>query len=503
MNLIRKTPVPQAIELEIIFPYIEDAAFIYDREGRLVIGNEKGYTLINPTRSLDFNLNIIDLSPTLKDLNEWRMLLSAPVKMSQTIQIKLNAQAAEATLISAGKEASLCGLIILSERKINPFDLGKEAIRIAENIGKNMVQKRKEGIQDSLLEIGEYLQAKRLSVLQLNRSQKHSKVVFDQIFTWVEGQHNSLPIIDTVVFDLKEDHLKEAITRLHSGKITELEGFISEPTASPLSGKTILIPILIDEQFKGALVAEISAENFNLPEIALFPLRLLSCAMGLWIDRGQEVSQQTILLKEKETILAELHHRSKNNLAILSGFLDLFEESNRALTAKELSRNMRERIQALALIYEVLSSSSDLTQLSIQKYLELLAFRIESSLGESRKVKKRIQAENLHFRDINQMITVGLLINEIYLNAYHHGLQSVADPQLTSEVRLIQDTLEIHIQDNGPGLPKNWDSDSLPDSIGFTIIKGLSKQLKSTLEVDSTNGCSILLKIKGLDIMSS
>jgi two-component sensor histidine kinase len=98
------------------------------------------------------------------------------------------------------------------------------------------------------------------------------------------------------------------------------------------------------------------------------------------------------------------------------------------------------------------------------------------------------------------MITVGFLLNEIFLNAYQHGLKFSADPQLNVQVKLIEDILEIHIQDNGPGLPENWEENSLPDTLGFTIIKGLSKQLKSSFEVNSSNGCSFLLKIKNLII---
>jgi two-component sensor histidine kinase len=500
MNLFKKDPIPKLIRLELIFQFIQEPAFIVNREGKLIECNENGYDLINPSRIPESNPEILQLLPTLRNLTEWRMLLAASENNSTAILLKLNTQETEATLISSGKEMSLSGLIIISDSKRKKSDPGNEAIRLAENIGKNMLGKRKEGIQDSLMEIGEHLHASRMSVLQLNRSQNHDKVVFDRIFTWIQDQDTFVPLLDPFVFDLENSTLKQALLKLHSGKMTEIPGFISDSTLSPESSKTLLVPILIDNQFQGALAAEILRESPTIAEEDLFPLRLLSCAMGLWMDRVQEVSQQTILLKEKEAILAELHHRSKNNLAILSGFLDLFNESSKPLTAKELIRNMRERIQALALIYEVLSSSSDLTQLSIQKYLELLAFRIESSLNENWKVKKIIQAGNLSFCDINQMITVGLLINEIYLNAYHHGLKSAVEPQLIVDVNLKEDTLEIHIQDNGPGLPEGWNQDSLPDSLGFTIIKGLNKQLKSTFEIDSTKGCAFLLKIKGLSI---
>ncbi len=498
MKLFDNDSLPKRINIELIFNYIQEPAFIFNREGTLIECNESGYNVINPSRNPAYNPEILNLLPTLPNLTEWRMLLAASENTSTEILLKLNDFSTEATLISSGKGMTLSGLIILPSTKPRQWDAGKEAIRIAENIGKNMLKKRKEDIQDSLMKIGEYFHANKMSVLQLNLSQNQDKVVFDPIFVWSKIQNISLPTIEPIELNLKDQGLSQAFGILNSGKMAEIPGFISDSRISSQSSKTLMIPILIKGQFRGAVSAEIYGENVTLSEEELFPLKLLSTAVSLWMDSTQEGSQQTTWLKEKETILAGLQHRFKNNLAILSGFLDLFDESNRPLTTKELSQYMRERIQALALVYEATSNSSGLTQLSLQKYLELLTYRIEISACQNRKVSKIIEAENILLCDINQMITVGLLMNEIFLNAYYHGLKFATNPQLNVKVKRVEDVLEIHIQDNGPGLPDSWDENSLPDTMGFTIIKGLSKQLKSTFEVDSSNGCSFLLKIKHL-----
>jgi two-component sensor histidine kinase len=500
MKLLDENSLPKLIKIELIFKYIQEPAFIFNREGILIDCNENGYEVINPSRNPDYNPEILNISPTLRNLTEWRQLLAASENTSTEINLRLNGFPTEATLISTGKGVSVIGLIILPSTKPKLLDAGKEAIRIAENIRKNMLGKRKEDIQESLMKTGEYFHANKLSVLQLNLSQNQNKVVFDQIFTWSQNQDIYPPTVDNIEFNLEDQSLNKAFLKLNSGNMAEIPGFISDSRKSSLSGKTLMIPILIENQFQGALSAEINTENLTLSEEEFFLLKLLSCAVSLWMDRTQEVSQQITWVKEKETLLSGLQHRFKNNLAILSGFLDLFDEYNRPATTKELTLYVRERIQALALVYEATSNSSGLTKLALQKYLELLAFRIESSYCQNGEVTKIIHAENILLCDINQMITVGLLLNEIFLNAYQHGLKFSADPQLNVQVKLIEDILEIHIQDNGPGLPENWDENSLPDTLGFTIIKGLSKQLKSSFEVNSSNGCSFLLKFKNLII---
>lgn len=488
------------VNIDTIFPYIQEAAILIDRDGKSILGNEAALNLINTTQQDLPNLNILEIIPTLRNIDEWRMLLTAPGVSSKSVAVKIKEKPMHATLIPTGKDMTLSGLLIFQPSLPNKKDSIQMAMKVAENIGKNILSQKKHGIQDSLQEICEFLNADRLSVLQLNRFQNHDNVVFDNQFQWEQNHNGFIPIVDKVVFNLSDPTIRDGLQKLQTGKIIELPGITADPHSINPKGKILLFPIMLDETFQGALLLEISNDIKPLSESNIFPLKLLSCAMGLWIDRIQEVSQQHLLIQEKETILAELHHRSKNNLAILAGFLDLFEDSPNEMTTKELSRNIRERIQALALIYEVLSSSSELSKLSIQQYLELLVFRIESSLPDYRRVSKTIRAGTLYFREVDQMITVGLLINEICLNAFHHGLKDAINPEFAIDVRLNNETLICRIRDNGPGLPENWNTETLPNTLGFTIIKGLCSQLKSNYHIESKSGCTFLLEIKGLDI---
>lgn len=500
MNFLKKERLQPVVNLDIIFPYIQEAAIILDREGKSTKGNEAALKLL-VTNPQDLpRLSVLDLIPTLRNIDEWRMLLTAPGVSSQSVAVKIAGEPMNATLIPTGKDMTLSGLLIFHANLPSEKDSPQMVMKIAENIGKNILSQKKNGIQESLKEIGEFLSAERLSVLQLNRIQNYDNVVFDTKFQWEKNQIGFIPLIDKVVFNLSDPIIREGLQKLQTGKMIELPGIANEPLSKSSKDKIIMFPIMLEEIFQGALLLEISGESKPLLESDFFPIKLLSCAMGLWIDRVQEVSQQYKLIQEKETILAELHHRSKNNLAILAGFLDLFEDSPNEMTTKELSRNIRERIQALALIYEVLSSSSELSKLSIQQYLELLVFRIESSLVDNRRISKTIRAGTLYFREVDQMITVGLLINEICLNAYHHGLKDAMNPQFAIDVRLNEETLICRISDNGPGLPENWNAETLPNTLGFTIIKGLCNQLKSNYHIESKPGCTFLLEIKGLDI---
>lgn len=500
MNFFKKAPPQTLVNIDTVFPFIQEAAVLINREGKLILINEKASDLFN-RESLEFTkIGILDLIPSLRNTDEWRMILNAPDVSAKSVTVKISEEYKEATLIPAGREMNLSALLIFHPNVNLRKEATQQVMRITENIGKNMLSQKQQGIQESLKEIGEFLNAERLSVLKLHPTQNHDKVVFDSIFVWVQDQNVFFPIVDKIVFNLSDPKVRDGLQKLQSGKITELPGITAESNTIPQTGNTLLLPIMLQDQFLGALSLEMTSHSDPLQEFDLFPLKLLSCAIGLWMDRVQEVSEQTILIQEKEAILGELHHRSKNNLAILAGFIDLFENSPGAMTTREFSRNIRDRIQALALIYEVLSSSSELSKLSIQKYLEMLVFRIESSLVNNRRINKIIRAGSLYFRDIDQMITVGLLINEICLNAYHHGLGEAENPQFVIEVNYQDEVLICKISDNGPGLPENWDAQSLPNTLGFTIIKGLINQLKSSYQILPGPGCTFLLKIKGLEI---
>jgi two-component sensor histidine kinase len=218
----------------------------------------------------------------------------------------------------------------------------------------------------------------------------------------------------------------------------------------------------------------------------------------MFIEKCESLKALEDLVKEKETLLSELHHRTKNNLAIISGIIDLqngFSDNPEVLA---YSDTIRERIQNIALIHEQLSSTGKFSQLSFFEYLDLLIRKLEVNYIKDKTLHKTLQIESFYITDLSQMVSVGILLNEILLNAFKHAFRNSSYPKLLIEAKKINNSIYIRIKDNGPGIK---DKENIFDSnttVGMRIIHGLLNQLRAKFTVNTNEGTEYLIQLDTL-----
>ncbi len=201
------------------------------------------------------------------------------------------------------------------------------------------------------------------------------------------------------------------------------------------------------------------------------------------------VEQINKSLKEKEILLTEIHHRVKNNLAIISGLIELQKENvDKNTNVQNELEEIQSRIQSIVLVHEKLYQSETLSEISLKSYIEDLTGYIDSVLNDSRKsvrIEKNLDDVTLN---IIHAVPFGILYNELIVNIFKHAFngrtkQCMAEVKLEAE----HDKITLTVADNGIGLPDNIKLDE-PETLGFTLIKALSEQLNGTLEVNSSEG---------------
>jgi PAS domain S-box-containing protein len=264
----------------------------------------------------------------------------------------------------------------------------------------------------------------------------------------------------------------------------------------------LLIPIKIKDNFWGFIgfdsctISRIWKNN----EISL--LTITANTLGLYIERQESLLILNNLVKEKETLLAELHHRTKNNLAIISGIIDLQESTNQQIDIKEYSENIRQRVQNIALIHEILSSSGNFSQMSCKQYIEMLIKKLRSTFDSQNKIENILNIEDFNFIDLSQMVSMGILLNEIILNSYKHAFKNHKHPKMYVIITKDEGKIVMNIRDNGPGIAETNLSKAGKNSVGFKIIQGLVAQLKANIEINSDNGMSYIIQFPNLKILS-
>jgi PAS domain S-box-containing protein len=207
----------------------------------------------------------------------------------------------------------------------------------------------------------------------------------------------------------------------------------------------------------------------------------------------RKISEENLAraLAEKRALLQEIHHRVKNNLAIVSSLLSLqantIDNQETVATLEDAER----RVKAMSMIHEQLYSHIDMSSIDFAVYGRDLAVRLFSTYSQNATITYRLELAPITLA-IAQAIPLGLILNELITNALKY-----AYPDGNGEI-LIQLSSEGHqvcmtVSDNGAGLPANFDLQT-SKSLGLTIIQALTDQLQGELEIGTPPGACFIVR---------
>lgn len=193
-----------------------------------------------------------------------------------------------------------------------------------------------------------------------------------------------------------------------------------------------------------------------------------------------------------ELLLQEMHHRMKNNLQILSGILSLQSQELKDEKALEAVKESESRVHAMALIHKKLYNTKQHRTIQMHDYISELLNYLRHSYGfAGRQLELKLNLEPIDL-DVDKAIPLGLILNEIILNAFKHAFIDHSDPMLSvSMTRQKTNRLTIVIEDNGKGNITTEKS----NSFGVKMINLLTRDLSGTMSTQALNGTSIHLTI--------
>lgn len=203
---------------------------------------------------------------------------------------------------------------------------------------------------------------------------------------------------------------------------------------------------------------------------------------GFATDITEKISHEMKLqhsLSEQQMLLKEVHHRVKNNLAMISSLIHLQQDASSSdETAKELE-DLDRRIISIALIHEKLYQSNDLSIVDFTAYIEALTTQLQATLSSSEKqLVITTHCEGITL-PVDRCIPLGLLINELITNAWKHSAdRGPVRVEITFDYR--EGEFSLILRDSGRGLPDHFRPEK-SQSLGFQLIQALSGQLSGKL----------------------
>ena len=219
--------------------------------------------------------------------------------------------------------------------------------------------------------------------------------------------------------------------------------------------------------------------------------------IGFGIDITEKMEQELRLkesVEEKQSLLGEIHHRVKNNLALVSGLVELQGSKITDATMKTHLTEIQHRIAAMSLIHEKLYKSSNFSKIDLKDYLHDLILSLSSFFNKGGKIDVKFDLDQV-FVTNKKAIPIALIVNELITNAFKYAFGEKLTGSINVKLKSNGDDIELSISDSGNGIDKDFNI-SKSNSLGFKLINIFTKQLKGSFEYFSNPGLTICIKFK-------
>jgi two-component sensor histidine kinase len=194
------------------------------------------------------------------------------------------------------------------------------------------------------------------------------------------------------------------------------------------------------------------------------------------------------LLKEKELILKEAHHRIKNNMNALGSLLSLQSEAQSEPAVSAALGDAINRISSMMVLYDKLYRSGASGYLAIKDYLPDLIERIVGNFPK--KIPIQIVTD---IADVviaaNRLSAIGIIVNELITNSMKYAFAGRTEGTIRVRVEKAGQRVRLLFEDDGVGLPGAGAADT-PKGFGMQLIAMLVEQIGGTLAFEGGSGAA-------------
>jgi two-component sensor histidine kinase len=248
------------------------------------------------------------------------------------------------------------------------------------------------------------------------------------------------------------------------------------------------IPVRIEGEIIGVVCFEHrdTSRVWNLQEqkFGLVTAQMLSLALET-SAKQQARHELEEALDEQKVLLKEVHHRVKNNLAIISSLLNLQANKAKDDYHKNLFTESRNRLDSIASVHQLLYLSKSYSSINFKEHIEEILKNLHSSFsvaGQEISINKNIDSVQL---DVSTAIPLALIVNELVTNSYKHAFSKGIRGEIGISLSESNKMVSLRISDNGPG----YNVKLIPESsVGMDIINGLIGQIDATMKYSNGAG---------------
>ena len=202
-------------------------------------------------------------------------------------------------------------------------------------------------------------------------------------------------------------------------------------------------------------------------------------------ERKEADDALRLSLKEKESLLREVHHRVKNNLQVIASLLRLETSRSGVADTKRVLKDMQGRILSMAVLHETLYRSGRFGQVELGAYLRQLGQQLFRATSGSARLSVDLSPVLV---EIDQAIPCGLIVNELLTNSLKHAFAEGSGGEVRMSLALDpQGEVQFAVTDTGVGLPDDFEA-RRGRSLGLQLVTDLVRQIGGHLAISPGPG---------------
>lgn len=265
------------------------------------------------------------------------------------------------------------------------------------------------------------------------------------------------------------------------------------PEGHPKINSFLGIPLKRGDETIGLIGLANKESGYDHEDMVQVETLAVSFMEALYNKRAEEQIGES--LKEKEMLLKEIHHRVKNNLAVISSLLSLQSNYIKDKDDLELFRESQTRAKSMALIHERLYQSEDLKRIDFSDYIKTLSSDLFMTYaGDPDRIKLNMDLEHV-LVDINSAIPLGLILNELISNSMKYAFPNGENGDINIKLESKEGEFILIVGDTGVGLPEGLDFKNT-GSLGLQLVTSLTDQIDGNIELDQSKGTQFTIKFK-------
>jgi two-component sensor histidine kinase len=185
--------------------------------------------------------------------------------------------------------------------------------------------------------------------------------------------------------------------------------------------------------------------------------------------RMQDSEAKDALLRQKDLLMQEVHHRVRNSLQLVHTLLQLQARDMADSAAHRALTEAGQRVMTVAAVHRQLYVGQSVHEADLLPYLSGLLDDLRASLSDGAGGRGITWAAEPAVLSAECLTTLGLIVAELVTNALKYG-----QGEVKVSVHVVRHVVRIAVEDEGPGFPPDFDP-AQSSGLGMRLVISMAR----------------------------